>query len=188
MLVQHLARNWWIAVLRGIISVLFGIGALVWPGPTLVVLVAFIGAYLFVDGVLAFAAAIRFRHDRERWIPLAIEGLFGVAVGVVTFFAPGITALAWVYTIATWAIVTGVLEIWAAVSVKMGSASQIWLGLAGVASILLGLAFILMPLAGLLVWVWLIGAYAIVFGVLLIGFGLQLRAPGAAPAGRTSPT
>ena len=182
-MLEHLARNWWIVAVRGVVSILFGIGALVWPGVTLVVLIAFLGAYMFVDGVIALVAAVRFRHERERWTMLALEGALGIAVGVVTFFAPGITALAWVYTIAAWAIVSGVLEIALAVRVKIGTGSQIWLGLTGLLSILLGLAFVMMPLAGLIVWVWLIGIYAIVFGVLLVGFGVQLRTAGTTRTG-----
>src|SRR4051794_30445724 len=115
MMVMILARNWWALVLRGLFAVLFGIGAFAWPGITLGVLVLLYGAYSMADGVFAIAAAVIGRTDGMPWWALLVEGLFGIAVGVITFFWPGITALALLYLISAWAVVTGVLEIVAAV-------------------------------------------------------------------------
>lgn len=174
-MIEHVAKQWWLVALRGIVSILFGVAAFLLPGITLVVLILFFGAYMFVDGVIALVSAIRFRHERERWVALLVEGILGIAVGVVTYLWPGITALAWVFTIGAWAIVTGVLEIVAAVRLRAGVGAEVLLILTGIASIALGLAFAIFPLAGLLAWVWMIGAYAIVFGVLLLAFAFRLR-------------
>src|ERR1700694_1127975 len=174
-ILAQLARDWWLVTLRGVVSILFGIGAFVWPGITLLVLVAFFGAYIFVDGILAFVQAVRFRHERSRLLALLVEGVLGVGVGVVIFLWPGITALAWLYTIAAWAIVTGVLEIATAIRLRDVLKGEMWLLLTGVLSIVFGIALAFVPLAGLLVWVWLIGAYAIVFGALLVGLSLRIR-------------
>ena len=184
--VAQVARHWWLVALRGVISILFGIGAFVWPGITLFVLIAFFGAYMFVDGIFALVSAVRFRHEREQWPMLMVEGILGVAVGVVTFFWPGLTALAWLYTIAAWAIVTGVLEIVTAVRLRRVIQGEIWLALTGVLSIVLGLALAAMPLVGLLAWVWLIGAYAIAFGILLVLFAVRLRTATKSHLGATT--
>lgn len=175
---QHLAREWWLVALRGAISIAFGIVAFVWPGMTLLTLVLFFGAYMFVDGIVAFAQAIRFRHDRERWPMLLLEGVLGIAIGIVTFLVPAITALAWLYTIAAWAIVTGVLEIVLAIRLRREIKNEIFVVLTGILSIALGIVLVLMPLAGLVAWVWAVGAYAIVFGGLLIGLAIRLRNAG----------
>jgi uncharacterized membrane protein HdeD (DUF308 family) len=184
-MVNHLAREWWIVALRGVLSILFGVVAFLWPGITLLVLVAFFGAYMFIDGVIATVQAWRFRHDRERWPMLALEGVLGIAIGVITFFWPGITALAWLFTIAAWAIVTGILEIVLAIRLRREIKNEIFVLLTGVLSIALGIVLFLMPLAGLVAWVWVIGAYAIVFGVLLLGLAFRLRKAGESTASPT---
>ncbi|BDE07505.1 hypothetical protein WPS_27810 [Vulcanimicrobium alpinum] len=93
-MVTHLAREWWIVALRGVLGILFGVVAFVWPGMTLLVLIALFGAYMFLDGVGALVQAKRFRHERERWPALLAEAALGIIIGVVTFFWPGVTALA----------------------------------------------------------------------------------------------
>ena len=134
---------------------------------------------MFVDGAFALSSAIRFRHEREKWVPLLVEGIVGLAIGAITFVDPGITALAGVYTLAFWALVTGILEIVSAIRMRRDPASakmEVLLLLSGVLSIILGVFFAVMPVAGLLASVWVIGTYAIVFGALMIGWGLRLRA------------
>ena len=102
--------------MRGIAAVLFGLAALLWPGLTLFVLIIFFGAYVLVDGIFALVAGIRGSRDR-RWVLLA-EGALGILAGLISFFWPGITALALLYVIAFWAIFTGVLEVVMAISLR----------------------------------------------------------------------
>jgi len=187
MFIHVVARHWWLVALRGVVSILFGVAAFLWPGITLVVLVAFFGAYMFVDGILALVSALRFRHEGERWVMLVLEGVIGVAIGVVTFLWPGITALAWLYTIAAWAIVTGILEIVVAARLRSILVGWVLLALAGIASIALGVALAAMPLAGLVAWVWLVGAYAIVFGILLVALAFRLRSIASSLSGSMLP-
>src|SRR2546426_10208546 len=109
-----LTRNWWALALRGIFAVLLGLAAFVLPGVTLAVLVALFGAYAVVDGVLAIIAGVRAAERHERWWSPVLKGLAGIAAGVVTFVQPALTALALLYLIGGWGIVTGILEIVAA--------------------------------------------------------------------------
>jgi uncharacterized membrane protein HdeD (DUF308 family) len=183
-MIGTLSRSWWIVALRGVVGILFGLVAFFMPGITLFVLVIIFGAYMLVDGILALAQAIRFRHEKERWPSLLLEGVLGIVIGLITLVWPGITALAWLYTIAIWAVVTGVLEIVLAIRLRKEVKGEWFVALTGVVSIALGIALVLLPLAGLLAWVWLIGAYSIVFGVILIALALRLRSAGsAAPTG-----
>jgi uncharacterized membrane protein HdeD (DUF308 family) len=178
-MIDRVAQHWWLVALRGVVSILFGVVALFLPFATLAVLVIFFGAYMFVDGAFALFSAIRFRHEREKWVPLLIEGLVGLAVGAVAFAYPGITALAGLFTLAFWALVTGILEIVAGIRLRRDPAAaktELMLILSGVLSIVLGIFFVAMPIAGLLASVWVIGTYAIVFGILMVGFGFRLRA------------
>jgi uncharacterized membrane protein HdeD (DUF308 family) len=168
-----LSPGWQALALRGTLSIVFGVLALIWPGLTLATLVLLFGAYSFVDGVFAVVAALR-RHARS-W-PLVLEGVVGIAVGLGTFFLPGMTALVLVYLIAVWAVMTGALEIAAAIRLRRVIQGEWLLALSGVASIGLGLLLMLWPGAGALALIGLIAAYAIVFGGLLLGLALRLRA------------
>ena len=175
MTLEELAQHWWLLLIRGLIGVLFGIAALAWPGLTLILLISFFGAYMFVDGVIALIAAVRFRRDGRQAVLLAIEGVLGLAVGTVTFIYPVLAALAWVYVIAAWAIVTGALEIAGAVSVRRGLGAELLLLFSGIVSIALGVGFAILPYIGIVAAVLMIGVYAIVFGALLIATAVRLR-------------
>jgi uncharacterized membrane protein HdeD (DUF308 family) len=172
-----LSRNWWAVALRGVAAILFGLLTFVVPGITLAVLVLLFGSYAIVDGIFNLVAAARGRvADGEQargW--LVLEGLVSIAAGVVTFVWPGLTALALVYIIAAWAVVTGVLEIVAAVRLRRQIDNEWWLALSGVLSIVFGVLLMVAPGVGALALVFWIGAYAIVFGALLVGLAFRLR-------------
>lgn len=186
-MLDHLARHWWVLALRGALAILFGILAFVLPGITLYVLVLFFGAYALLDGIFALAMAFRFGSRDERWWPLVIEGVCGIAAGVLTFLWPGITAVALIYLIAAWAILTGILEIAAAIRLRKEIDGEWLLGLTGVLSVLLGIFLMLMPGAGLLAWVWMIGAYALLFGILLLILAFRLRSLTPPPVSHQQP-
>ena len=168
-----LAHNWWTLVLRGLAAIIFGILAYVWPGITFTVLVLFFGAYALWDGIFALIAAFRAQGER-RWA-LVLEGLVGVAAGLVTFFWTGAATLALLVIIAAWAIVTGVFEIIAAIRLREEIEGEWLLLVSGLLSVLFGIALAVWPAAGLVAVTWLIGAYAILYGILLIMLGFRLR-------------
>jgi uncharacterized membrane protein HdeD (DUF308 family) len=176
LLVIESSRHWWAFLLRGLAAVLFGVLAIAWPGLTLTVLVLFWGAYALVDGVLALVAAVRTQHD-HRW-GLVLEGVAGIGAGLVTFFYPDLTALVLVYIIAAWAVITGVLELVVAIRLRRVIQNELWLILGGVASLVFGFVLFAAPGAGALALVWLIAAYAIIFGVLLIALAFRLHGLG----------
>lgn len=178
-----LVRNWRLLVVRGVLAVLFGVMALLWPGLTLLVLVLFFGAYALLDGIAALVSTVSGSHGRDRWWTLLLEGVVGVAAGVITLFWPGITELALLAVIAFWALATGVLEIVAAIRLRREIEGEWILGLAGALSVLFGLLIVVTPRAGALALVWLIAGYAITFGVLMIALGLQLRTWSRQPHG-----
>ncbi len=170
-----LGRNWGWLVLRGVLAIIFALLAWLWPGLTLEVLVLFFGAYALVDGVFALGAAFQRLGRHERWGAMLVEGILGIVVGILTFVWPGVTALVLVTFIGVWAIITGVMEIWAAIQLRQEIANEWLLGIAGALSVIFGVLVLIFPGTGALSIVWLIGVYAFLFGLMLIALGWRLR-------------
>ncbi len=176
-----LAKNWWLLLLRGIAGILFGVLAFVWPGITLLTLIIFYGAYALLDGIFAIGAAIRGGDAGTRWW-LILVGVLGIAAGLLTFLWPGLTALALAIFIGAWALIHGIFEIIGAVKIRKEIDNEWWLILSGALSALFGLVILIRPGAGALALVWIIGAYSIIFGALLVGFALRLKKHGETSA------
>ena len=174
-MVEALARNWWLVGLRGVAGILFGLLTLLNPAITLAVLVLFFGAYALADGLFTIIAAIARRRNVPRWGWLVVSGLLGILIGVLTFLMPGVTALALLYIIASWAVIRGVLEIVAAIQLRREISGEWLLVLAGALSVAFGLLLFLFPGAGALAVVLWIGAFAAVFGILMLALAFRLR-------------
>lgn len=171
-MLHSLATNWWALALRGLVAVLFGLLTFFLPGITLVTLVLLFGAYALVDGV--FNVIGFFRVAAHQWA-LLIEGVVGIIAGVVTFAWPQITAIVLLYVIAFWAIFTGVFEIIAGVRLRKAITNEWLLIVMGVLSLLFGVVILFAPGLGALAIVLWIGAYALVFGIILLALAFRLR-------------
>jgi uncharacterized membrane protein HdeD (DUF308 family) len=167
---EAFAKHWWVLLVRGLLAVLFGVVAFAWPGPTLVALVFLYGAYAFVDGMTALWAGA---FVGAGW--LILSGVLGIAVGISTFFFPGITAVALFYLIAAWAIGRGFFEIVAAIKLRKEISGEWALVVGGILSIAFGVLLVAYPEAGVLTLVWLIGAYSLMFGVAMIFLAFWAR-------------
>jgi uncharacterized membrane protein HdeD (DUF308 family) len=167
---------WWAFVVRGVAAVLFGILTFIVPGMALLTLVLLFGAYALVEGAFNIAGAIQSGEARRqrRWV-LLLEGVASVVVAFLAFVVPGVTALSLLYLIAAWSLVTGVLEVAAAIRLRRQIRGEWLLALSGVLSILFAFLLLLFPGAGALAVLFWIGAYAIVFGALLVALGVRLR-------------
>lgn len=187
-MVHVLARNWWAVLIRGIAAVIFGILAFVWPSITLVVIGILFGAYAFVDGVFAIVAAIRAAQAHERWWPFVLEGIVGLAIAAITVYDVGITLFALYITIAAWAFITGILELVAAIQLRKSIANEWLLILAGICSILFSILMIWHPFAAALAIIWIIAAYAVVFGIMMIALSFRLRGHLAHTPAATAPS
>jgi uncharacterized membrane protein HdeD (DUF308 family) len=173
-LIHALAKNWWLEVLRGVAAIIFGILALANPGIALVTLVLLWGIYALIDGVLAIAAAVMGGNPMPRWW-LAIVGLAGIGAGVMTFVYPGVTAFVLLIFIAVWAIVLGIFEIYGAIKLRKEIEGEWFLILNGALSIAFGILLLWRPGIGAITLVYIIGAYAIILGVIYLMFGFKLR-------------
>lgn len=187
-MVGLVTRNWWTWLIRGIVAIIFGILAWIWPGATWITIAIFFGAYALVDGIFAIIGTIRAAGAGERWWPLLIEGIVGIVLAAITFYDVRITILALYFTIAAWAFLTGIFEIVAAIQLRKHIANEIWLIIGGIASIAFGVLMVLFPLIGMLTVIWLIAAYAIVFGIIMIGFSFRLRSHLSTPTSTPTAT
>jgi uncharacterized membrane protein HdeD (DUF308 family) len=179
---HQLGRTWWLTVLRGVAAILFGVLAFVWPGVTLLALVVLWGAYAFADGVLALISAFNVRTRNKPLWALLLTGLLGIGAGIVTWLMPGLTALALLTLLAFWAVATGILQIVTAIRLRKELEREWLLALSGALSVLFGIIVLMRPGTGALALVWVIGAWAVAFGIMLVALGLRLRphAPGGA--------
>jgi uncharacterized membrane protein HdeD (DUF308 family) len=169
-----LAQNWWAVALRGAFAILFGLLTFVMPGVTLATLVIVFAAYMFVDGIFAIVSGVRAAQRGGRWGLLILEGAANILAAVVALVWPVITVLVFVYLIAAWSIVSGAFM--AVAAFRLHQTHGRWLmAIAGVFSIIFGVLVALSPIAGALVLTLWLGAYALVFGVMLVALGFKLR-------------
>jgi len=173
-MLDALARNWWLILLRGICAIIFGVLTFAWPGLSLLTLVLLYGVFALFDGGLAIGAAIMGGEPAPRWW-LAIIGVLGIAAGAVTLMWPGITGIVLLYFIAGWAIASGVFQIVGAIRVRKEISDEWLLISSGVLSVLFGVLVMLFPGAGALGLAFAIAVFAVAYGVLLVGFALRLR-------------
>jgi uncharacterized membrane protein HdeD (DUF308 family) len=166
-----LIGNWWLFLLRGVLALIFGVLTLVQPLAALVALVLVFGVWAFIDGISALTLAI---SGWRSW-QLVVVGLIGIAVGLFTFFRPGLTAVGLYAAVAAWSIARGILEIAVAIELRRTIKGEVWLVLGGIFSILFGVLMILLPVAGLLALAWLIGAYALIFGGIMCVLAYRLH-------------
>src|SRR5258708_23732641 len=172
---ETLVQNWWLFTLRGVLGIVFGLIALIFPGPTILSLVLLFSAYMLVDGVFGIISAVRaIRRKEDRWGLLIFEGLCNIAVGIAAFLWPGLTVVAFVWLVAAWAIVTGGLMTAAGFRLNIHH-RRWWLILRALLSLAFGVLLIIAPLIGAIVLTWWLGAYEILFGVALAICSPKLR-------------
>ncbi len=174
-MVHTLKLNWWLLALRGLVAVLFGVLAFMWPGATLITLVWLFGAFALVNGILSLVLAAKTPKGYPKVGSLIFGGLLGILAGLLAFVMPGITALGLLILIAAWAIVTGIMELVAAVRLRKIINNEWLLVLAGIASVVFGVLLLFQPAVGALALIWLIGAWALLFGILLMILAFRMR-------------
>jgi uncharacterized membrane protein HdeD (DUF308 family) len=175
MMIEALKRHWWIPVIRGVCGIIFGVIAFAYPGLALATLVLLFGAWVLFDGIFRVIGAIGHRASDSDWGFNLIIGILGIVIGFLTFHAPGITALALVIYIAAWALMIGATEIAVAIKLRREIKGEWFLILMGLASIAFAILLLWHPVLGAATLIWIMGWYAVIFGVLAMVFGFRLR-------------
>lgn len=169
------ARNWWLYLIRGVVSILFGVTAIIWPGLTLLTLVWLFGIFAIVDGATSIWSGFSNRNKHDRWWAEILIGVAGIVAGLLVVLLPDLSALALIYFIAAWMIIIGVLLIIFAIRMRQEIANEWFLGLSGLLSTVLGVIFLIFPGSGAVSLVYWIGSYAILSGILLVAFAFRVR-------------
>jgi uncharacterized membrane protein HdeD (DUF308 family) len=178
--------HWWALALRGVLAILFGLAALLRPGIALEALILLFGAYALVDGVFSIVGVFGgARGGMPRWL-LLLEGIAGNVAGIVAFVLPVLTAFALYFLIIAWALVTGVAEISTAIRLRREIEGEWAMILSGALSILFAVVLLVSGAIGIFTLVWVIGVYAVVFGVLLLIAAFRVRGEADRGGGRPS--
>jgi uncharacterized membrane protein HdeD (DUF308 family) len=173
---SRLASNWGWVVARGVAGIIFGILALAWPGATFMSLLMLFAVFVFFEGIANVLSAVSGGRAREpMWGTLLLEGLLSIGLAVLAVLAPARMAIAVVWTIGFWAIITGALRIGAAVRLRKLLEHEWLMALSGLAAIGFGLFMLFRPAIGAIAMLWWLGAYELVFGVTMIAVGFRLR-------------
>lgn len=172
---MNLTRNWWLVALRGLLAIMFGAAAFIWPGLTWLVLILMFGVYAILDGIFAMVSGVSQSRYSPRWWVFLVEGFISLIAGVIVLLQPGLAGFALVIVIAVWAVLTGIMEIIAAIRLRREIRNEWMLGFGGFLSIMLGLLMLFQPAAGGLVITLMVGAYALIFGMLLLALSFRLR-------------
>jgi uncharacterized membrane protein HdeD (DUF308 family) len=166
--------NWWALALRGVFAIVFGVLAIVWPGLTALVLVLMFGAYALVDGIFALVAALRLASQHGRSGGLLLEGILNIVIAFICFVWPASALVALVYLIAIWAIVSGV-ALMAAGLALVRFVGELLLLVSGLLSIILGIVLFIHPVVGVVALSWVLGIYALLFGIMLLSAAFRVR-------------
>lgn len=174
-MLERMTRTWWAFAIQGLAAIVFGVLTLIWPGISLRVMIALFGAFALVTGIMLIVASFDAVKQRMHWGSLLAAGILDVVVGVVTWFWPGLTALAVLYLVVAWALVTGVLYVVASIEFRDEFAHAWLLTLAGVLSLVLAVVLAFDPRDGILSLVLVVGIYAIIGGCSTLTFAFRLH-------------
>jgi uncharacterized membrane protein HdeD (DUF308 family) len=186
-LFRLITGNWWAPATSGVLAIIAGIAAFAWPDKTFEALVLLIGVYAFVRGSIWLSFGLLAATARERWWPFVVNGVIGISFGVLTFAEPQVMTIALVSVLGAWAVLTGVLEIVAAIRFRQIIDNELLLGLGGLLSVVFGVIVLIQPNTGAATFALLFGAYAVLVGIAQVWLGLRLRSLGeeTLPVGET---
>ncbi|MDY6867852.1 MAG: HdeD family acid-resistance protein [Chloroflexota bacterium] len=170
-----IVRNWWVFLVRGLLAVIFGVLALIWPEITLITLMILFGIFVLMEGILNLVIGVATSDTNRRWWVTLIEGILDIVIAILTFVWPDITAVVLLYFIAAWALLSGVLEIILAIRIRQMIEREWAMILGGILSIIFSVLLFVFPSEGAISLLMLIGIYSIIIGILFVILGFRIR-------------
>ncbi|MCK5251866.1 MAG: HdeD family acid-resistance protein [Thermoplasmata archaeon] len=174
-----LNRPWWELILRGIFIMIFGILAIAYPDLTLAVFVIFFGAFVFIEGIFQMVGAFAAKAENPQWALMFISGLFSFMIGVIVLAWPGMSALVLLYFIGAWFLISGTVQlVFGLRAIGDGTKAGVHI-VGGILGIMIGMLAFIWPGATAMSIIWIIGLFAIFFGIQLIALGFLSRSEGS---------
>ena len=182
-MMEAISSRWWVFLLRGIAALIVAAVAFTKPGAALIALVLVLGFYSFVIGALAMAVAAT-GVAGDRWWALLLEGIVGIVAALLIWSWPVASAIAFVYFVAAWLILSGIVQLVAGFRLRDLIPNEWLYILSGVISVAFGIWVFRSPQQGAVATAFLFGWYFLIAGILQIGFALRLRSFNTAVIGK----
>ena len=170
-----IARNWGLMLLSGLLTLAFGIAILVWPAATVLVLLVFFGILALLYGLIHIVGAVAAARKQDSWVLELLLGLLEIVVGIIVLARPGVGLGTLLVLIIIWLLAYGFMELFAAFEVQASTGWKIFLGISGLASVVVGFIFAFNPEFGIWTVILLVGIYSIFVGVLRVIFSFMIR-------------
>ncbi len=174
-MIEIIINKWWVFFLRGLVAIVFGVLALIWPQITLLTLVILFGAFILLDGIFSVIAGVTSRRENYYWWTLLFTGLLEITIGMLTLFWPNVTGIILLYLIASWAVIIGILDIILAIQIRREIKNEWMLIIDGIFSVLIGVVLFIFPAASAVALAWLIGLFATLLGIVFVILAFRLR-------------
>jgi uncharacterized membrane protein HdeD (DUF308 family) len=177
-MLQLLVKNWWILLLKGMLLILAGILAFIYPGATITVLVTWFSIFLIADGIISLiGVAMNWKTEEDKWLLLA-EGIIGILFGFLVFRAPERFATFVGFLIAFWAVFIGIARIAMAIQLRKEIKGEGWLILSGILSVVFGALVFAQPGVGVTTVLWMAAIFSVLIGTLLVVLSFKLKTAG----------
>ncbi|MFO8143700.1 MAG: HdeD family acid-resistance protein [Dehalococcoidales bacterium] len=157
---------WWSMLVKGIIAIVFGVVAVIWPGITLVTLVILFGIFFLVDGIFTIIMATQHHKVQKNWRWSLAAGVAGLVLGIIILSMPVISEIILIYLVGAWALIMGIMGTVSAVRMRK-QISMGWPLTSGIIGIVFGILILAAPLFTALVSTEVIGFFAIFWGISL---------------------
>ena len=165
---------WWLILLTGIASIIFGLIALLWPKLTTVTLVYMVAVATIVGGAVAlFEAVTSIKKDRLWWLALVLA-LVNIGIGVYLVRNPLVGAAVFVILLAIIILGRSVFDLVVASYMDKKEGRWLWI-LTGIMGVIAAAAIVFYPVSASLAFIWVLGLYALIHGVTTVAFSVQVR-------------
>ncbi len=174
-MLTELSKSWWLFLLRGLAAIVFGILVFIWPTQGWSALVILFGVFALLDGIVTLVTGVEFHKYFDGWWAVVLEGVVGIVIGGLTLVWTGTAGQVLYYLVAAWMALTGIGELVTAIRFRSyipGEWSMVFTGILSIVSAVLMFVF---PGAGLVALVWVIGIFAIFYGIMQLVFSNQLH-------------